>query len=164
MVLPERIVRRFLATQHPYVCWYRASLSEKRGHPSHILVTAALKFTADSPTEKQTMEGSRSAWDYYVFPDGFFEHVKAACSGAYQKAKTLVGDGSKVTARTDPGFEKEARKSVAANRAGYVNFFWINAEIPFAKGQKKQVEDTIAKLLALSTEFSHLMALEVEKL
>jgi hypothetical protein len=59
MALPERIVRRFLATQRPYVCWYRVSLSEKRGHPSRILVTAALKFTADSPTEKQTMEGSR---------------------------------------------------------------------------------------------------------
>jgi hypothetical protein len=161
MSLSERIVRRFLAVEHPFVCWYRV-LTSKEGRNTIVSTVVALKFTPESPVEKRTWAGKPC--EFYVYPNGFFEHVKAACSEAARKAKTLVGD-LKVSARMDEKFERYATADVEEIRRfdNYINFFWIDVDVPLAKGQKKQVEDTTAKLLALSTEFSHLMALEVKK-
>jgi len=102
--------------------------------------------------------------EYYDVPDEFFQQVERDCRQISAKAKALVeGLGLKLRENRMEPLKKWVEKSVNSLTGDYVNFFWLSVEVPFGAGQKQKIEAVTSAFAELSSGFSNVMQIELEK-
>ena len=148
----------------PYECLYEVVLHKpaKRGRDAGVDIVAAIHPTNGAPTEERKQGGFLSV--FYVFPDGFFKQVEAACEGIKHSLEEFLkplGAHSILADHDSREFERYARYPVPWDK-DKLNFFTPRIRVPAGPTQKKNVEAIAKECVRLSSEFSHIMAVHAQ--
>lgn len=145
-----------------YACRFRVSISKGASRYFRVSACVAMQPKPSAPTETDMrMNRTLGGTPYYVYPEGFFDSIRATNVILVERAKKIAADAGLhlIEAKQDPEFEKWAKKPCPA--IDYINFLWLAIEVPYGSGQKKRAVEIATELEKLAPEFAHIMDIDL---
>lgn len=140
-----------------HIAWYRTDVRKSPSKTVHVMVCVAWKPAPDAhkvtlhergswgPTEKFADANEEYVARVYEVADRIIERAKADAATLGLK---LRFPGT----HKDPEFLKYLSRPVQC--IDYLNFMWVEADVPYSKGQKALAKKLAAKFAEYSSEFA----------
>ena len=143
-----------------HTCWYRVTATQKGRSETRIFIVASLIMDIKTPftSPEDARKNSEIIWDAE-----FLSKLEQASNAVILKAKDLAraaGATFKVYMKEPPAALKKYHHPSTVREGDYTNFLGLDILLPYAPGQKKQIQTLLASCKSLSSEFATFMTIK----